>query len=97
MNLLQPNANEATQTANRSRSVVPTSGLCTRCIDGCAKGIASGTKNCFDSAERLSGNCDPVWLHKFLLFQPCEGRQLITQMISSQQVNHGFVGGVVTA
>jgi glutamate synthase domain-containing protein 2 len=35
MNLLQPNANEATQTQNRSRSTVPSSGLCTRCLDGC--------------------------------------------------------------
>ncbi len=35
MNLLQPNANEATQTQNRSRSTVPTSGLCTRCLAGC--------------------------------------------------------------
>ena len=35
MNLLQPNANEATQTMNRSRSVSPVSGICTRCIDGC--------------------------------------------------------------
>ena len=35
MNLQQPNANDATQTSNRSRSVVPGSGLCTRCIDGC--------------------------------------------------------------
>ncbi len=35
MNLLQPNANEATQTQNRSRSVSPVSGICTRCIDGC--------------------------------------------------------------
>ncbi len=35
MNLQQPNANDVTQTANRSRSVVPGSGLCTRCIDGC--------------------------------------------------------------
>ena len=35
MNLQQPNANEATRTANRSRSVVPMSGLCTRCVDGC--------------------------------------------------------------
>ncbi|MFC1900618.1 FMN-binding glutamate synthase family protein [Chloroflexota bacterium] len=35
MNLQQPNSNEATRTANRSRSVVPSSGLCTRCIDGC--------------------------------------------------------------
>ncbi len=35
MNLQQPNANEATQTANRSRSVSPVSGICTRCIDGC--------------------------------------------------------------
>ncbi|MBN1459702.1 MAG: FMN-binding glutamate synthase family protein, partial [Armatimonadetes bacterium] len=35
MNLQRPNANDVTQTANRSRSVVPGSGLCTRCIDGC--------------------------------------------------------------
>jgi glutamate synthase domain-containing protein 2 len=35
MNLQRPNSNEATRTANRSRSVVPMSGLCTRCIDGC--------------------------------------------------------------
>ncbi len=35
MNLRQPNANEATGTANRSRSVTPCSGICTRCIDGC--------------------------------------------------------------
>jgi glutamate synthase domain-containing protein 2 len=35
MNLQRPNANDATRTANRSRSVVPMSGLCTRCIDGC--------------------------------------------------------------
>jgi len=35
MNLQRPNANEATRTANRSRSVAPMSGLCTRCVDGC--------------------------------------------------------------
>lgn len=35
MNLGSPNANEATRTANRSRSVVPSSGLCSRCVDGC--------------------------------------------------------------
>lgn len=35
MNLQQPNANDATRTANRSRNVAPVSGLCTRCIDGC--------------------------------------------------------------
>jgi len=35
MNLQRPNANDATRTANRSRSVVPMSGLCSRCIDGC--------------------------------------------------------------
>jgi glutamate synthase domain-containing protein 2 len=35
MNLQRPNSNEATRTANRSRSVAPASGLCTRCIDGC--------------------------------------------------------------
>lgn len=35
MNFQQPNANEATRTFNRSKSVAPQSGLCTRCIDGC--------------------------------------------------------------
>ena len=35
MNLQRPNSNDATRTANRSKSVVPMSGLCTRCIDGC--------------------------------------------------------------
>jgi glutamate synthase domain-containing protein 2 len=35
VNLRRPNANEATRTANRSRSVVPGSGLCSRCLDGC--------------------------------------------------------------
>ena len=35
MNLQRPNSNEATRTANRSRSVAPESGLCTRCVDGC--------------------------------------------------------------
>ncbi len=35
MNLQRPNANDVSQTANRSESVVPGSGLCTRCIDGC--------------------------------------------------------------
>jgi len=35
MNLQRPNSNEATRTTNRSKSVVPSSGICTRCIDGC--------------------------------------------------------------
>jgi len=35
MNLQRPNADEATRTANRSRSVVPMSGICSRCLDGC--------------------------------------------------------------
>jgi len=35
MNLRTPNANEAVGTANRSRDVSPTSGICTRCVDGC--------------------------------------------------------------
>jgi len=35
MNLQRPNANEATRTVNRSRSVVPMSGICSRCLDGC--------------------------------------------------------------
>ncbi|MDR2555177.1 MAG: hypothetical protein LBC64_07080, partial [Fibromonadaceae bacterium] len=35
MNLGTPNANDATRTVNRSRSVVPSSGLCSRCVDDC--------------------------------------------------------------
>jgi glutamate synthase domain-containing protein 2 len=35
MNLRRPNANSATGTFNRSRNVVPMSGLCTDCHDGC--------------------------------------------------------------
>ncbi|MBC7257276.1 MAG: FMN-binding glutamate synthase family protein, partial [Chloroflexi bacterium] len=34
-NLARPNSNDITQTTNRSRDVVPGSGICTRCIDGC--------------------------------------------------------------
>ncbi|MFC1964628.1 FMN-binding glutamate synthase family protein [Chloroflexota bacterium] len=35
MNLQRPNSNDATRTTNRSKSIVPMSGLCTRCVDGC--------------------------------------------------------------
>jgi glutamate synthase domain-containing protein 2 len=35
MNLSTPNSNDATLTFNRSKSIVPMSGLCSRCIDGC--------------------------------------------------------------
>lgn len=35
MNLRRPNSNEAIGTFNRSRNVVPMSGLCSRCLDGC--------------------------------------------------------------
>ena len=38
MNLHRPNANEALQTHNRSRSVAPQSGICSRCVDGCKGG-----------------------------------------------------------
>ncbi len=38
MSLRRSNANDATRTFNRSRSVVPISGICTRCIDGCTSG-----------------------------------------------------------
>ena len=34
-NLARPNSNDITQTSNRSRDVVPGSGICTRCVDGC--------------------------------------------------------------
>ncbi|MGD2174544.1 MAG: glutamate synthase-related protein, partial [Candidatus Brocadiaceae bacterium] len=35
MTLQRPNADEATQTRNRSRDVTPASGVCSRCVDGC--------------------------------------------------------------
>jgi glutamate synthase domain-containing protein 2 len=35
MNLQRPNSNDATRSVNRSASVVPCSGLCSRCVDGC--------------------------------------------------------------
>ena len=38
MNLRQPNASTATETFNRSRNVVPMSGLCVECLDGCKGG-----------------------------------------------------------
>jgi glutamate synthase domain-containing protein 2 len=47
VNLQRPNANDVTQTSNRSRSVVPGSGICTRCIDGCR-----GNCEVFQSAFR---------------------------------------------
>lgn len=52
MNLQQPNANEATRTANRSRSVSPMSGICTRCIDGC-RGNCEVFKATFRGRELL--------------------------------------------
>ncbi|MDD4859507.1 MAG: FMN-binding glutamate synthase family protein [Dehalococcoidales bacterium] len=52
MNLQQPNSNEATRTANRSRSVSPTSGICTRCIDGCT-GNCEVFKATFRSRELI--------------------------------------------
>ncbi|MDR1667026.1 MAG: hypothetical protein LBS03_04960, partial [Bacteroidales bacterium] len=35
MNLQKPNGNDATRSTNRSKSIVPCSGLCSRCLDGC--------------------------------------------------------------
>jgi glutamate synthase domain-containing protein 2 len=55
MNLSQPNANDISQTANRSRSVVPSSGLCSRCIDGCT-GNCEVFKATFRGRELLYPN-----------------------------------------
>ncbi len=52
MNLQQPNGNDATRTVNRSKSVVPSSGLCSRCIDGC-KGNCEVFKSTFRGRELL--------------------------------------------
>ena len=38
MNLRRPNASTATDTFNRSRNVVPMSGICVECLDGCKGG-----------------------------------------------------------
>ncbi len=50
MSLQQPNSNEVTQTSNRSRSVSPVSGICTRCIDGC-RGNCEVFKSSFRGRE----------------------------------------------
>jgi glutamate synthase domain-containing protein 2 len=52
MNLQQPNANDATKSANRSKSVVPSSGLCSRCVDGCT-GNCEVFKATFRSRELI--------------------------------------------
>ncbi|NVL89591.1 MAG: FMN-binding glutamate synthase family protein [Desulfobacterales bacterium] len=52
MNLHQPNANEALRTKNRSRSVAPQSGICSRCVDGC-KGNCDMFNATFRSRELL--------------------------------------------
>jgi len=52
MNLQQPNANEALQTKNRSRSVAPQSGICARCVDGC-KGNCDLFQSTFRGRELL--------------------------------------------
>ncbi|MBL7132436.1 MAG: FMN-binding glutamate synthase family protein [Candidatus Omnitrophica bacterium] len=50
MNLQRPNANDATGTFNRSRNVVYSSGICSRCIDGC-RGNCEVFKASFRSRE----------------------------------------------
>jgi len=55
MNLRKPNSNEALKTYNRSESVVPSSGLCTRCIDGCT-GNCDIFKSSFRGREVLYPN-----------------------------------------
>ncbi|MDR1192798.1 MAG: FMN-binding glutamate synthase family protein [Peptococcaceae bacterium] len=52
MNLRSPNSNDATKTTNRSKSVVPCSGLCSRCIDGC-KGNCEVFKASFRGRELI--------------------------------------------
>jgi glutamate synthase domain-containing protein 2 len=55
MNLSRPNSDDISQTANRSRSVVPSSGLCTRCIDGCT-GNCEVFKGSFRGRELIYPN-----------------------------------------
>lgn len=49
-NLQRPNGNDATRTSNRSRDVVPGSGICTRCVDGC-RGNCEVFKSSFRGRE----------------------------------------------
>ncbi|MFZ5802056.1 MAG: FMN-binding glutamate synthase family protein [Candidatus Omnitrophota bacterium] len=50
MNLHTPNANDATRTVNRSKDISPSSGLCSRCLDGC-RGNCEVFKASFRSRE----------------------------------------------
>ena len=52
MNLQRPNSNECLETENRSTSISPQSGLCTRCMDGC-KGGCDVWKASFRGRELL--------------------------------------------
>ena len=51
-NLQRPNSNECLETENRSTSIAPQSGLCTRCMDGC-KGSCDVWKASFRGRELL--------------------------------------------
>jgi glutamate synthase domain-containing protein 2 len=51
-NLARPNANDVSQTSNRSRDIVPGSGICTRCVDGCT-GNCEVFKSSFRGREVL--------------------------------------------
>jgi glutamate synthase domain-containing protein 2 len=50
MNLQRPNANDVTRTFNRSRNVVPSSGLCSRCLETC-RGNCEVFKSSFRGRE----------------------------------------------
>ncbi|MFA5363206.1 MAG: glutamate synthase-related protein [Candidatus Omnitrophota bacterium] len=52
MNLRRPNANDATGTFNRSKSIAPGSGICSRCIDGC-RGNCEVFKSSFRGRELI--------------------------------------------
>ncbi len=50
MNLQRPNGDDATRTFNRSKNVTPSSGVCSRCIDGC-RGNCEVFKSSFRGRE----------------------------------------------
>ncbi|HAE62539.1 MAG TPA: FMN-binding glutamate synthase family protein [Eubacteriaceae bacterium] len=52
MNLQRPNGTDVTRTFNRSKDIVPSSGLCSRCIDGC-KGNCEVFKATFRGRELI--------------------------------------------
>ena len=49
---------------------------------------ALGTKDGLDAAERVAGGGNPIGLHKRLVLQPFERRELIRELLGVEQAHH---------